>query len=108
MAVVQELELHLTDGEDRLCVWETEGVRVMRARLAGRSELHRHATDADVVIVPIAGALRVVTPDGEHSVAPGQALALPLGTEIQISNPGEEGNVFLVVKTPNPGACGTA
>ena len=89
MAAAQEVDLHLTDGEDRLCVWETDEVRVMRVRLAGKAALPRHATDANVLIVPVAGALSVVTADGEHGLTPGQALALPLGTEIQVSNPGD-------------------
>ena len=102
MTAVQEVDLHLADGEDRLCVWETEEIRVMRVRLAGKGALPRHATDANVLMLVVAGALSVVTADGEHTLAPGQALALPLGTEFQVSNPGDEGNVFLVIKTPRP------
>jgi quercetin dioxygenase-like cupin family protein len=102
MTAVQELDLQLTDGEDRQCVWETEEIRVMRVRLAGKGALPRHDSDANVLMLPVTGALNVVTPDGEHALVPGQALALPRGTDMQVSNPADEGNVFLVIKTPRP------
>ena len=99
MTNVQHVDLHLSDGDDRACVWETAGVKVMRVRLGPGGALPTHATSADVLIVPLAGRLKVATAPLTQEIGPGEAMNLPLDMEMTVSNAAEGTTTFLVVRS---------
>lgn len=102
MAGIERVDLHLRDGDDRTCVWETDEIQVMRARLAVGESLPGHPTNANVLVVPLTGTVKLVTGGRTEVLGVGEALSLPNGTPIEVSNGGDEPVVFLVLKTPHP------
>jgi quercetin dioxygenase-like cupin family protein len=102
MATVQPVDLHFADGNERTCVWETDDLQIMRIRLAPGEALPTHNANSNVVLLPVAGALRLQTPETDDTFAVGHAMSLPGGTPMDVSNAGDEPALLLVLKTPHP------
>lgn len=102
MNSVQPVDLQLAGGVARGCVYETEDVQVMRIRLAAGEALPHHRSNAEVLLVPLVGSIRLETPAGGGVADLGDALSVPYDTPMDVTNAGEDTTVFLVVKTPHP------
>jgi quercetin dioxygenase-like cupin family protein len=100
MSRVQRVDLQLTTGEDRTCVWAGDVARVMRVRLQPGESLPPHDAGADLVLIPLAGRLRFANEEGEQVWGVGEGLAVACGTPMDIGNAGDEPAVFIVVRTP--------
>ena len=99
MPDVQLVDLQLNDGDDRACVWETPAVRVMRVRLAPGGALPRHAASADVLIVPLTGRVKIETPALTQIAGPGEAISIPIGTEMTVGDAADDAPRFLVIRS---------
>jgi quercetin dioxygenase-like cupin family protein len=102
MPGIEGIDLHLQDGNDRTCVWETDNVQIMRIRLAPGETLPRHNSNSHVVLLPLAGKLKLETPGQTEVFGTAEALSVPFDTQMDVSNAGEEPATFLVIKTPHP------
>jgi len=58
MRSVQRVDLQCKGGDSRTCVWQGEGIQIMRVRLTPGEALPPHNATADVILVP-PGAARV-------------------------------------------------
>jgi quercetin dioxygenase-like cupin family protein len=74
----------------------------MRIRLAPGESLPPHNANSEVLLVPLVGAVRFASADRVEDFAVGEALSVPYQTPMDVSNPGAEPAVFLVVKAPHP------
>lgn len=102
MPGIERIDLHLQDHGDRMCVWETDEVQIMRIRLAPGEALPRHNSNSHVVLLALAGQLKFETPGQTEVFGTGEALSVPFDTQMDMSNAGEEPATFLVIKTPHP------
>jgi quercetin dioxygenase-like cupin family protein len=102
MANTQHIDLHLNDGPERTCVWETDDIQIMRIRLAVGDKLPTHNSNANVLLTPLAGRIKLATEDGDQVFGVGEAMSLPYDTRMDVSNGGDEPAVLLVLKTPHP------
>lgn len=102
MSSIQHVDFKMTEGMARGCVHETEHLQVMRIRLAAGEALPHHRSNANVLLVPLDGVIRLETPDGGGVIGLGEALSVPYDMPMDVSNAGEDTAVFLVVKTPHP------
>jgi len=102
MNTVQPVDLQITGGVARGCVHETEHLQVMRIRLAAGESLPHHRSNAEVLLVPLVGSIRLETPAGGGVASLGDALSVPYDMPMDVTNVGEDTAVFLVVKTPHP------
>jgi quercetin dioxygenase-like cupin family protein len=99
---VERVDLQFDSGRDRDCVWETDHLQIMRIRLEPGQALPTHNSNAEVLLVPQQGQLRLVTPATEATIGVGEALSVPYDTRMDVSNGGSEPLTFLVLKTPHP------
>ncbi len=102
MPGVQAVDLHFSDGNDRTCVWETDHIQIMRIRLAVGEQLPHHDSNSHVLLLPMAGTIRLVTPEATEVFSVGESCSVPFETPMDVSNGGDEPAVLLVVKTPHP------
>ena len=106
MPELQLVDLHLFNGEDRTCVWQTEHLQIMRVQLAVGEALPHHNANSDVLLTPVVGAIRLVCGETDVVFGPGQAMSVPFGTPMDVSNGGEEPAVMLLIKAPHPKTMG--
>ena len=102
MSGVQRVDFQLREGADRGCVYETDDIQIMRIRLAANEALPHHNSNANVLLVPLAGRIQLSTEDGVEAIGVGESLSLLYDTPMDVSNAGVENAVFLVLKTPHP------
>ena len=102
MSKVQLIDLKLQAGSERTPVWNTDHIQIMRVRLESGQALPHHNANAHVILLPLAGRLRLQVPGQTLEFGVGQAAAVPYATPMDVSNAGDEPAVFLVVKTPHP------
>ncbi|MBU0607290.1 MAG: hypothetical protein KKI08_05355 [Armatimonadetes bacterium] len=96
------VNLHLDDENDRQSVYETDDIQIMRVRLSSGDALPTHNANANVLLVPLQGAVTVAA-DGAAVIAePGGAVSVPYQTRMDVSNQGAAPLTFLVLKTPHP------
>ncbi|NPV48518.1 MAG: hypothetical protein HPY69_16385 [Armatimonadetes bacterium] len=103
MRSVQRIDLQCQGGDSRTCVWQGEGIQVMRVRLTPGEALPPHNANANVVLVPLAGRLRFTNEAEQHDWGVGEALAVSYDTPMNVLNAADEDAVFLVIKTPPAG-----
>lgn len=99
---VEHIDLALATANDRLSVWATDDVQIMRVRLAPGEALPHHEANSNVVLLPLHGKLRVDVPHQSEGAGAGKALSVPFGTPMDVMNDGEDVLTFLVLKTPHP------
>lgn len=99
---IEEIDLQLSAGPDRLGAWEADEIQIMRVRLKPDEALPHHKSNSEVVLLPLEGQVRVETPDADETVQVGHALSVPYETPMDVSNAGEDVVKFLVIKTPHP------
>ena len=99
-----KVDLQFEEGSDRTSVWETDDIQIMRVRLAPGEALPTHNSNSNVLLTPVAGKVGLRTPDDDAVFGVGEAMSVPYGTRMDVSNAGEEPAVFLVLKTPHPKA----
>ncbi len=102
MTNIQRVDFQLTGGSDRGCVYETDDIQIMRIRLAPNEALPHHNSNANVLLVPLAGTIQLTTESGNEVAGVGESLSLSYDTPMDVSNPGEDTAIFLVLKTPHP------
>lgn len=102
MAGVEPVDLHLSDGNDRTCIWETDHIQIMRIRLAVGEVLPHHNANSNVLLLPLMGTIKLVTPEATEVFSVGRSCSVPFDTPMDVSNGGDEPAVLLVVKTPHP------
>lgn len=102
MPTVQPVDLLFTEGPDRTGVFESDPLQIMRVRLAPGEALPTHNANSNAVLVPMLGILRLQTPDADETFGVGQAVSVPGGTQMDVSNAGSEPALFLVLKAPHP------
>jgi quercetin dioxygenase-like cupin family protein len=102
MPRVEKVSLKLGEGPDRGCVFETDDLQVMRVRLGPGEALPHHNANSHVLLVPLAGTVRFETQGAQEKITVGEALSVPYGTPMDISNPAQAPAVFLVLKAPHP------
>jgi len=99
---LQLLDLHLADENERQCVYETDDIQIMRIRLEAGDSLPTHQANANVLLVPLHGAVTIAA-DGASVVArTGDAVSVPYQTSMDVSNQTNRPLTFLVLKTPHP------
>lgn len=98
----QLVDFHLEDAAERMCVWETEHLQVMRMRLGVGESLPHHNANSDVLLVPVAGKITFATEGRTEAFGVGEALSVPYGTPMNVSNGGEAPARLLVFKAPHP------
>jgi quercetin dioxygenase-like cupin family protein len=104
MSSVQRIDLQCKVGDSRTCVWQGEGLQVMRVRLTPGEALPPHNANANVVLIPLQGELRFSNGKGEqHEWGVGEALAVAYDTPMDVLNTSDADAVFLIVKTPPQG-----
>lgn len=96
------VDLHLGDEDDRQAVYETDDIQIMRIRLHGGKSLPTHDANANVLIVPLHGVVTVQAGDEDKTAEPGEAISVPYGTTMNVSNQSMAASSFLVLKTPHP------
>ncbi len=102
MPDVERINLHMTDAADRMCAWESDNLQIMRIRLAVGESLPHHNSNSNVVLLPMLGAIKLVTPAGEEILGVGEAALVPFDTPMDVSNAGDEPALLLVLKAPHP------
>ena len=102
MPTPQLIDLHLNNGDDLSVVFEADHVPVTRARIPAGHQFPAHQTNSNVFVIPLQGALEAVADGATYSYTVGQALHMPLGSEVVLSNPGEEPATVLVIRAPHP------
>jgi quercetin dioxygenase-like cupin family protein len=102
MSVLQLVDLHLGDENDRQCVYETDDIQIMRIRLKGGDSLPTHNANAHVLLVPLHGVVTVAADGEEITAEPGEAISVPYGTKMDVGNRSMAASAFLVLKTPHP------
>lgn len=103
MRSVQVVDLQCQTGDSRTCVWQGEGVQIMRVRLAPGEALPPHNANANVVLLPLAGRLRFSNDEAQYEWGVGEGLAVAYDTPMNVLNIADEETVFLVIKTPPAG-----
>lgn len=99
---VEKVDLQIASGASRGCVFETDHLQVMRIRLEKGESVPHHRSNAQVLLVPLGGTIRLDTPEGGGEIGIGESLSVPYDIEMDITNAGEDTAVFLVIKTPHP------
>ncbi len=102
MPELQRVDLHLTDAAERMCAWETEHLQVMRMRLGVGDSLPPHNANSDVLLLPLAGTIAFAGEGRTETFGVGEALSVPFGTPMNVSNGGEVPALLLVLKAPHP------
>lgn len=102
MTDIQRVDFQLTDGMARGCVYETDDIQIMRIRLLKGEAVPHHNSNANVLLMPILGTVRLKTEDRDEVVSVGQALKVPYNIPMDVSNAGDDMAVILVLKTPHP------
>jgi len=106
MANLDRVDLHLADGPERMCVWETENLQIMRMRLAVGDALPHHNSNSNVLLLPLQGTIKLVTPERTEVFRTGEALSVPYDVPMDVSNGGKEPALLLVLKAPHPETIG--
>ena len=97
------VDLQLETGSDRMPVYNTDQIQIMRIRLEPGDAVPHHNANSNVLIVPLQGTVRVTQDNGDaDELASGEALSVEFQTPMLVSNPGDEPLTFLVLKTPHP------
>ncbi len=104
MPDVERINLHFTDAADRMCAWETDDLQIMRIRMPVGEVLPHHNSNANSVLLPMLGKIKLVTPAGEEVFGVGEAVFVPFDTPMDVSNAGDEPALLLVLKAPHPKA----
>ena len=102
MSVIQRVNFQLTEGMARGSVYDTDDIQIMRIRLLANEALPHHNSNANVLLVPLMGRIRLVTTAGDETIGVGEALSVPYQTPMDVSNAGDDIAIFLVLKTPHP------
>jgi quercetin dioxygenase-like cupin family protein len=102
MAQTKKVDLQSQTGTDRTCVWETDHIQIMRIRLASGEALPHHNSNSNVLLLPLAGRVKLEMPGVDEVFAVGEAMSVPYNTPMDVRNGGEELAMFLVIKTPHP------
>ncbi len=102
MTGIKNVNFHLNDDVERGCFYETDDIQIMRIRLSANEALPHHKSNANVLLTPLTGTIRLVTADGNETAGVGEALSVPYNTPMDVTNAGDDVAVFLVIKTPHP------
>ena len=102
MSQVERVDLQFADGPERGCVWETDDLQVMRMRLPVGGALPHHNSNANVLLVPVQGTIKLVTPEQTEVLGVGEAASVAYDTPMDVSNGGEEPALLMVLKAPHP------
>jgi len=102
MPPLEKIRLKFGEGPDRGCVFETENLQVMRIRLAPAEALPAHNANSHVLLVPMVGTVRFATDGVQEDFTVGEAMSVPYGTPMDVSNPADSPSIFLVIKAPHP------
>lgn len=102
MSDIHLVDLQLTAGNDRACVYETDDVQIMRVRLAPGEALPHHNSNSNVLLTPLEGAVRFEGGKTTEVFGVGQGLSVPFDTPMDVSNGTDGATTFLVIKTPHP------
>jgi quercetin dioxygenase-like cupin family protein len=98
----QLVNLHLTDGDARQSVYETDDIQIMRVRLAAGDFLPPHNANANALLIPLQGAVTVTVAGVATTARAGEGVSVPYQTRMDVSNQGAVPLTFLVLKTPHP------
>ncbi len=102
MSDIQKVDLMRKDGSERMPVYETGDVQIMRIRLAPGDALPHHHANSNVLLAPVCGEITFAGEDKTVHIKPGEGLSVPYDTPMLVSNTGTEPAVLMVIKTPHP------
>lgn len=102
MSRLETLSFHLDDEADRQAVYETDEIQIMRIRLQAGEALPTHKANSNALLLPLRGAVKVQTEEGEAVAVPGEAIPVAYDTRMDVSNHSTAETVLLVLKTPHP------
>lgn len=101
MPEISLVDLHLTDAGDRIPVYDTDDVQIMRVRLAAGEALPHHNSNSNVLLTPLSGSVNLSTGGESWTAEAGTAISVPFDTPMDVSA-GDGPVTFLVIKTPHP------
>ena len=102
MPELERVDLHLADAAERMCVWETEHLQIMRMRLGVGESLPPHNANSDVLLLPLEGTITFAGEGRTETFGVGEALSVPYDTPMKVSNGGGPPALLLVLKAPHP------
>ncbi len=90
------------EGELRRLAFEADPFQVLSVRLGPGEQLPHHATNSQVLLVLVEGAIAVEAEGRTQRVGVGEVCFLPFATEMQVFHREGEPARFLIVKAPHP------